>query len=139
MTRGIGLVVTAFVVGWFLTGGAGAQATRPTVKILFPHEGAVVPAGDLTMAMTNTGARLVAADDSQNPQTGHFHLYLDKVPEHVGRPIPKGVEGIYHTAERTFLLKDVTRGLHTLVLVWAYGNHIPVSPWVSDTIMFEVR
>jgi len=139
MARGIVLVVGAMLVGWFLSGGAGAQATKPTVKILFPNEGAVVSAGDITVAMTHTGARLMPADDSQSPRTGHFHLYLDKVPEHVGRPIPRGVEGIFHTADRTFTLKGVTPGLHTLVLIWAYGNHIPFSPWVSDTIMFEAR
>jgi hypothetical protein len=121
-----------------LTGTAGAQTAKPTVKILFPTEGAVVPVGDVVVAMTVTGARITAADDTQNPRTGHFHLYLDKVPEHVGRPIPKGVEGIVHTAERTFAMK-VTPGIHTLILVWAYGNHIPFNPWVSDTVMFEAR
>ncbi len=139
MARGVAPVVVAMLVGWFLGGDAGAQGARPTVKILFPTEGAVVPAGDVTIAMANTGARLIPADGNQNPRTGHFHLYLDKVPEHVGRPIPAGVEGIVHTPERTFTMKGMTPGLHTLVLVWAYGNHIPFNPWVTDTIMFEVR
>lgn len=138
MSRGIILVVAAMLLV-SLSGGAGAQAPRPTVKILFPNEGAVVQAGDVTVAMTNTGARLVPADDSHNPRTGHFHLYFNKVPDHVGRPIPRGVEGIFHTAERTFTLKGITPGLHTLILVWAHGDHIPFTPWVSDTIMFEAR
>jgi hypothetical protein len=139
MTRGFALVVVALLVGWLLSGGVRAQAAKPTVKIIFPHEGAVLPAGDLTVTMVNTGARLVPADEMHDARTGHFHLYLDKVPEHVGRPIPKGVDGIVHTADRSFTLKGVTRGLHTLVLIWAYGDHIPFSPWVSDTVMFEVR
>ena len=139
MARGLVLLLMAMLIAWLLAGGAGANATKPTVKLLFPNEGAVVPAGDVVVAMTAAGARLVPADDTQNPATGHFHLYLDKVPEHVGRPIPKGVEGIFHTAERTFTLKGVTPGLHTLILLWAYGNHVPFNPWVSDTIMFEAR
>jgi len=139
VSRGAILAVAALLLVWVLTGGAGAQAPRATVKILFPNEGGVVQAGDVTVAMTNTGPRLVPADDSHTVRTGHFHIYLDKVPEHVGRPIPKGVEGIFHTADRTFTLKGITPGLHTLILVWAHGDHIPFNPWVSDTIMFEVR
>lgn len=139
MARVVALVVVVLLVGWFLGGGVGAQAKRPTVKILFPTEGAVLRAGDVRVTMANTGVRLVPADGSHDLRTGHFHLYLDKVPQHVGRPIPTGVEGIFHTPERAFTLKGVTRGLHTLVLIWAYGDHIPFDPWVSDTIMFEVR
>lgn len=139
MARVVALVIVVLLVGWFVSSGLGGQASKPTVKILFPTEGAVLPAGDVTVAMTNTGARLIPADGTHDPRTGHFHLYLDKVPEHVGRPIPTGVEGIVHTPDRTFTIKGMTRGLHTLVLIWAYGDHIPFNPWVSDTIMFEVR
>ncbi len=29
--------------------------------------------------------------------------------------------------------------LRTLIVVWAHGDHVPYNPWVSDTVMFEVR
>jgi hypothetical protein len=121
-----------------LAGATGAQAKKPTVKLLFPVEGAVVPVGEITIRMTVAGAQIAPADETHVARTGHFHLYLDKVPEHVGRPIPKGVEGIVHTAETSYKLK-VTQGIHTLVLLWAHGDHIPFNPWVSDTVMFEAR
>lgn len=124
---------------WLLAEGTRGQAARPAVKILFPNEGSRISAGDIRVTVTMTGAILVAADDSQDQRTGHFHLYMDKVPDHAGRPIPKGVEGIWHFSERFFVLKSASPGLHTLILIWAYGNHVPYSPWISDTIMFEAR
>src|SRR5688500_8658336 len=109
MARGVALVVVVLLVGWFLGGGVGAHAKSHTVRILSPTEGAVLPAGNVRVTMANTGVRLIPADGSHDPRTGHFHLYLDKVPEHVGRPIPTGVEGIFHTPEKAFTLKGVTR------------------------------
>jgi hypothetical protein len=137
--KGVVVLLAVIFLGWSLAGDVGAQATKPRVTILYPNEGSVVPAGTVTVAMTVTGSTLVPADDAQNPKTGHFHLYLDKVPEHVGKPIPKGVDGIWHTGAKFFTMEKVTPGLHILVLVWAYGNHVPYSPWVTHTIMFEAK
>ena len=121
-----------------LAGNAGAQATKPKVKLLFPTEGMIIPAGDVTVTMSVTGAILKPADTTHDPRTGHFHLYMDKVPE-PGTPIPQGVDGIWHTPETAFAITKVSSGVHTLILVWAYGDHVPYSPWVSDTIMFEAK
>ncbi|MDQ7828414.1 MAG: DUF4399 domain-containing protein [Armatimonadota bacterium] len=112
---------------------------RPTVRLLAPAEGAILRRGPVRVVMRVTGARLVPADETHDAATGHFHLYLDKVPEHAGRPIPKGVDGIWHTAETAFVTPNLSPGLHTLILVWAHGDHVPYAPWVSDTVMFEVR
>lgn len=132
------VLLMAVLMTGMLAGTTGGQMKKPTVKLLFPQEGAVVPVGDIVVRMTVSGAQIAPADETHESRTGHFHLYLDKVPEHVGRPIPKGVEGILHTAETNAKLK-VTQGIHTLVLVWAYGDHVPFNPWVSDTVMFEAR
>jgi len=121
-----------------LAGGARAQATRPTVKLIYPTEGAIVRAGDLKIVMGVKGATLAPADSTHDARTGHFHLYLDKVPE-PNIPIPKDVDGIWHTPATTFVITKVSPGVHTLILVWAYGDHVPFSPWVSDTIMFEAK
>jgi len=128
----------AVLVTCLLAGGAGAQAGKPTVKLIYPTEGAIVRAGDLKVIMRVAGATLTPADESHNPKTGHFHLYLDKVPES-RIPIPKNVVGIWHWPETTYTIPKVSPGVHTLILVWAYGDHIPFSPWVSDTVMFEAK
>ncbi len=137
--KGIVLLLGVILLGWLPAGDVGAQGTKPTVRILFPHEGSVVQAGAVTVVMTVTGATLLPQDDTQDPKTGHFHLYLDKVPEHVGKPIPRGVEGIWHTYDKSFTMKNVSPGLHILILIWAYGNHLPYYPWASHTIMFEAK
>lgn len=136
--RALMLWCTAALLAWLLAGDAGAQGTLPKVKLISPTEGMIVPAGDIKVVMSVTGATLLPADNTHDPKTGHFHLYLDKVPE-PGKPIPQGVDGIWHWPETTFTVKRVSPGVHTLVLVWAYGDHVPFSPWVSDTVMFEAR
>jgi len=126
------------LLAWLLAENAGAQAAKPKVKLIFPTEGMIIPAGDVKVAMSVTGAVLKPADNTHDPLTGHFHLYMDKVPE-PGKPIPQGVDGIWHTPDTAFTIKRVSSGVHTLILVWAHGDHVPFSPWVSDTIMFEAR
>ena len=136
--RGVTVCLAAALLSWQLAGRAGGQETTPKVKLIYPTGGAIVRAGDLKVVMSVTGALLKPADNTHDPKTGHFHLYLDKVPE-PGIPIPKDVAGIWHWPETTFTIKRVSPGVHTLVLVWAYGDHIPFSPWVSDTVLFEAK
>lgn len=128
----------AALLACLLLADARAQGLTPKVRLLFPTEGMVIPAGDVRVRMAVTGAELKPADGTHAPATGHFHLYLDKVPE-PGIPIPNDVAGIWHTPAATFVIKKVTPGVHTLVLVWAYGDHVPFAPWVSHSIMFEAR
>lgn len=135
--RYVGSFVVSLAVV-LLAAAAGAQAVKPTVKLIYPREGATVRAGDLKVIMSVRGATLTPADGTHNPATGHFHVYLDKVPE-PSIPIPKDVVGIWHWPEMTFTIPKVSPGVHTLILVWAYGDHVPFSPWVSDTVMFEAK
>jgi hypothetical protein len=132
------VLVGVALMAWVFAGGAGAQATKPRVSIILPSEGSVVIVGDVRVTMSITGATVRKADETHDPRTGHFHLYLDKTPE-PGKYVPKGVEGIWHTPDRAFTLKNVSPGVHTLILLWAYGDHVPFSPWVTDTVMFEAR
>lgn len=136
--RSLTLCLAVALLAWCLAGNAGAQGTRPKVKLILPTEGMIIPAGDVKVVMSVAGAILKPADNTHDPKTGHFHLYLDKVPE-PSAPIPKDVGGIWHWPETTFVLKKVSPGVHTLILVWAYGDHVPFSPWVSDTVMFETK
>ena len=132
------LLLGGALLGSLLAGAVGAQAEKPKVSISSPSESSVVKAGDVKVDMSVTGATLKKADETHDPKTGHFHLYLDKMPEG-GKPIPKGIEGIWHTAEQSFTMKNVSPGVHTLILIWAYGDHVPFTPWVTDTIMFEAK
>jgi len=132
------IMLGAALLAWLIASFGGAQTATPTVKLTFPTEGSMVRAGDLEVRMSVEGATLKPADDTHDPKIGHFHLYLDKVPE-AGKPIPKGVEGIWHTPNISFVIKNVSPGVHTLILVWAYGDHVPFSPWVTDTVMFEAK
>ncbi len=131
-------VAVSVILACVLAGSGGAQALKPVVKLVFPTEGAVVSVGDLKVLMSVSGATLKPADAAHDLKTGHFHLYLDKVPE-PGRPIPQGVAGIWHWPETSFTIKNVTPGVHTLILIWAFGDHVPYAPWVSHTVMFEAQ
>ena len=84
--RALMLWCTAALLAWLLAGDAGAQGTLPKVKLISPTEGMIVPAGDIKVVMSVTGATLLPADNTHDPKTGHFHLYLDKVPEQTHPP-----------------------------------------------------
>lgn len=73
--------------------------------------------------------------------TGHHHLYLDADLTAPGAPVPSEPGRIIHMGDgsEAYMFEDVEAGEHRLIAVVADGMHIPLQPWVVDTIRFTVR
>lgn len=111
-----------------------------SVEILAPADGSTVEGSSVTVRLSASGVRIVQAGDTTSG-TGHHHLYLDDDLTPADQPVPSVPGRIIHmgdgSAEYTF--EDVAPGEHRLIAVVADGVHVPLQPWVVDTVTFTVR
>ncbi|MSR20097.1 MAG: DUF4399 domain-containing protein [Gemmatimonadetes bacterium] len=110
-----------------------------TVTILEPAEGSEVTGPVVTVRLAATVPILPAGD--LTPNTGHHHLYLDADQTPAMVPVPSVPGSIMHmgNAASEFRFDSVQPGPHRLIAVVADGVHVPLQPWVVDTINFIVR
>ena len=121
-------------------GAAAATAANPTVAILEPAEGAEITGTSVAVRLTAEGVEIVPAGELV-PGTGHHHLYLDADLTQADAPVPSVPGQIIHlgTGVSEYTFENVAPGTHRLITVVADGLHVPLKPWVVDTVTFTVR
>ena len=122
---------------------AAAQPTEPmtaTVTILDPVEGAEVQGPSVMVHLAASGVEIVPAGTLE-PGTGHHHLYLDTDLADPGMAVPTIPGAVIHlgTGVSEYTFENVAPGPHRLIAVVADGVHVPLAPWVVDTVNFVVR
>jgi hypothetical protein len=110
------------------------------VAIVSPADGDTVDGPDLTVTLSVTGGSIVPAGDTTSG-TGHHHLYLDADLTPASQPVPSVPGSIVHMgdASSTYTFTGVEPGEHRVIAVVADGVHVPLQPWVVDTVHVVVR
>jgi hypothetical protein len=113
------------------TGATGVPTTRPSstaqLKIMSPTTGEVLPAGDITLRLKLTGAKVVAPTSlNLVPNEGHLHVILDN-------------QLISMTATTTTTLPNVAPGTHLLKVEFVANDHAPFDPRVIAATSFTVK
>ena len=125
-----------------LVTAACAEREPATVQIVSPEEGATIVGDSVPVVLTASGVEIVPADGEPTPGRAHHHLFLDTDVSPAGEPIPDetDVPGLKHlgTGVSNWTFKDVEPGRHRLIAVLALGDHVPLDPWVTDTVHFTV-
>jgi hypothetical protein len=121
-------------------GDASMTAAGFQVQILSPEDGATVEGGELTIELAVTGGRIVPAGDTTSG-TGHHHLFLDADLTPASQPVPSVPGSIVHMGDgsSTYTFTDVAPGEHRVIAVVADGVHVPLQPWVVDTITVVMK
>ncbi|MDH5590967.1 MAG: DUF4399 domain-containing protein [Gemmatimonadota bacterium] len=119
---------------------AGPVAEVARVSVLEPANGSEVEGPDVLVRLSAEGVQIVPAGD-MTPGTGHHHLYLDADLGEVGVTVPAVPGSIVHlgTGVGEYTFEGIQPGDHRLIAVVADGAHIPLEPWVVDTVTFTVR
>lgn len=119
---------------------APAESASATVTILEPAEGAEVAGSAIVVRLAASGVEIVPAGELK-PGTGHHHLYLDADLTAGDQPVPTVPGQIIHlgTGVSEYTFENVAPGTHRLIAVVADGLHVPLQPWVVDTVTFTVR
>ena len=115
------------------------ETSDVTVSITSPAEGDTVTGSAVHIMLNATGIEIAPAADAR-PETAHHHLYLDVDFPQSEATIPMGVAGIVHLgqAQKEYHWEGVAPGPHRLIAVLADPGHIPVRPYVTDTVNFVV-
>ncbi len=117
---------------------APTEAPAGTVTILEPADGSEVEGPTVTVRL-DTDVRIMPAGDT-TAGTGHHHLYLDADLTPADQPVPTRPGEVVHMGDGSaeYVFEDVESGEHRLIAVVADGLHIPLQPWVVDTVTFTV-
>ena len=121
--------------------GCATEQPSTSVRIKAPQDNAVVQTGTITVELSAENVDIVPADGTQTPGQAHHHVFVDTDLSPAGLPIPAGIEGIFHmgTGDSTLVISDLAPGRHRLIAVLALGDHVPLDPWVVDTIFVTVE
>lgn len=112
----------------------------PRVEIAEPADGDTVDGPAVTVRLVAHGFSVVPAGDT-TPDSGHHHLFLDRDVTPAGEPIPAEPGHIVHMGDGsdTYTFETVAPGEHRLIAVVGDAVHVPLQPWVVDTVRFVVR
>ena len=115
-------------------------APSPSMEIVAPQDGDTV-SGPAVMARLSARDFVVVPAGDTTPNSGHFHLFLDRDLSAAGEPIPSEPGQIIHlgTGADSLNLEAVAPGAHLLIGVVGDAAHVPVEPWIVDTVQFFVR
>ena len=111
-----------------------------SVRIVEPAEGAMLEGGSVLVMLEVSGLTIMPAG-TMDPGTGHHHLVVDGVLPVGGLPIPtiQGVHVHLGQAQTEYELTGLDAGEHMVIAVVGDGSHIPLDPWVVDTIRFVIE
>ena len=109
------------------------------VSITSPANGDTVSGSAVHVMLGATGIEIAPAADAR-PETAHHHLYLDVDFPQTENSIPMGVSGVVHLgqAQTDYHWENVAPGAHRIIAVLADPGHIPLRPFVTDTVNFVV-
>lgn len=119
---------------------AEASAPAVSVTILEPADGTEVDGPDLRVVLTASGIEIVPAGELRDG-TGHHHLYLNADLTPAQAPVPTVPNQIVHLGQgqSEWTFEGVPPGVHRIIAVVADGLHVPIQPWVVDTVFVTVR
>jgi Domain of unknown function (DUF4399) len=116
------------------------QKPAVAVSIETPVEGDSIEAPEVRITLGVSGIELAPAVE-QRAGTAHHHLYLDTDFPELDSPIPAGMPNIVHLgqAQTEYLWQGVLPGPHRIIAVLADPGHVPIKPYVTDTVNFVKR
>ncbi|MBT8489258.1 MAG: DUF4399 domain-containing protein [Gemmatimonadetes bacterium] len=109
-----------------------------SVTIVTPMNGAQINGTTVTVQLSSTVPIVPAGEMTEG--TGHHHLYLDADLTPADQPVPTVPGEIIHMgdASASYVFENVEPGEHRIIAVVADGVHVPLQPWVVDTVTITV-
>jgi len=107
-----------------------------TVKIIQPANNEELTS-PVKICMEVTGVVVEQAKKGVNEGRGHHHLLLNSLPADLSQPIGKQ-EIHMGDGSKCKSLKFVP-GRHVIYAVFAYGNHVPYDPLITDRIIISIK
>lgn len=116
-----------------------APAGVPAVEILAPAAGDTITL-PFTLRLSATGVTIAPASGVREEGIGHHHILINLDPTPEGEPIP-AAPGYVHLGSGVseYVLDALPPGEHRIIAILAWGDHVPMTGSVRDTVRFVVR
>ena len=116
-----------------------ACSDSASVQIVLPAEGPFEEGSSVMVTLEVSGLTIASAGTT-DPGTGHHHLMIDRDLPVGGLPIPS-FQGQVHLGQGQleYEIEGLDAGEHVVIAVVGNGTHIPLDPWVVDTVRFVIE
>lgn len=116
-----------------------ACSDSASVQIVLPAEGPFEEGSSVMVTLEVSGLTIAPAGTT-DPGTGHHHLMIDRDLPVGGLPIPS-FPGQVHLGQGQleYEIEGLDAGEHRVIAVVGDGTHIPLDPWVVDTVRFVIE
>ena len=116
-----------------------ACSDSASVQIVLPDEGPFEEGSSVMVTLEVSGLTIEPAGTT-DPGTGHHHLMIDRDLPVGGLPIPS-FQGQVHLGQGQleYEIEGLDAGEHVVIAVVGNGTHIPLDPWVVDTVRFVIE
>ena len=117
-----------------------ACSDSPSVQIVLPAEGEILEEGSSVMVTLEVSGLTIAIAGTTDPGTGHHHLMIDRDLPVGGLLIPS-FPGQVHLGQGQveYEIEGLDAGEHMIIAVVGDGTHVPLDPWVVDTVTFVIE
>jgi plastocyanin len=115
----------------------------PTIAITSPLDGAMIPAGNITVTIQAINFSIVDKQGQPSiPGQGHVHFYMDVSPiptDPTKLAIPTNASAAWaHVSGNTYTFTNVPPGMHTFTVQLVNNDHTPVQPSAIAIVMVTV-
>ena len=116
-----------------------ACSDSASVQIVLPDEGPFEEGSSVMVTLEVSGLTIASAGTT-DPGTGHHHLMIDRDLPVGGLLIPS-FPGQVHLGQGQleYEIEGLDAGEHVVIAVVGDGTHIPLDPWVVDTVRFVIE
>ena len=117
-----------------------ACSDSASVQITLPAEGTIFEEGSSVLVTLEVSGLTIAPAGTMDEGTGHHHLIVDRDLPVGGLPIP-AFQGQVHLGggQTEFEIEGLDAGEHMVIAVVGNGLHLPLDPWVVDTVRFVIE
>jgi len=116
-----------------------ACSDSASVQIVLPAEGPFEEGSSVMVTLEVSGLTIAPAGTT-DPGTGHHHLMIDRDLPVGGLLIPS-FPGQVHLGQGQveYEIEGLDAGEHRVIAVVGDGTHVPLDPWVVDTVTFVIE
>ena len=116
-----------------------ACSDSASVQIVLPAEGPFEEGSSVMVTLEVSGLTIAIAGTT-DPGTGHHHLMVDRDLPVGGLLIPS-FPGQVHLGQGQveYEIEGLDAGEHRVIAVVGDGTHVPLDPWVVDTVRFVIE
>lgn len=106
-----------------------AQGT-PQITIIEPKNGAIVPAGNVTVSVNVANFNIVDKQGQAKADgEGHIHYFMDvSAPTTPNKPATTSENTYVHTISKSYTWENVVPGNHTFSVELVNNDHTPLTP-----------